>query len=49
MANRFANATLIAITGIVLVLLYGPILIPILSSFFEVRQGNVDWLRTSEA
>ena len=26
-----------------LLLLYGPILIPILSSFFEVRQGNVDW------
>ncbi len=41
--NRAVNAGLIAVTTFVLMLLYGPILLPILSSFFEVKQGTIDW------
>ena len=43
MPGRLAQTGLVAITGVVLVLLYGPILLPILSSFFEVHQGRIDW------
>ncbi|MBK8157929.1 MAG: ABC transporter permease [Rhodospirillaceae bacterium] len=34
---------LAAITGLVFILLYGPILVPIVSSFFALKQGAVDW------
>lgn len=37
------NWILAGITALVFVLLYGPILVPISSSFFAVRQGTVDW------
>ncbi|HWU01027.1 MAG TPA: ABC transporter permease [Terriglobales bacterium] len=32
-----------ALTGLVFVLLYGPIFVPIVSSFFTVKYGQVDW------
>lgn len=43
--NRGTSGNLIlsGITLVVFVLLYSPIFIPILSSFFVVRQGQVDW------
>jgi ABC-type spermidine/putrescine transport system permease subunit II len=31
------------VTGFVFVILYGPIFVPIVSSFFVVKQGSVDW------
>jgi ABC-type spermidine/putrescine transport system permease subunit II len=31
------------VTGLVFVILYGPIFVPIVSSFFQVKQGSVDW------
>ncbi|WP_374378477.1 ABC transporter permease [Dongia sp.] len=34
---------LAAITGFVFILLYGPIFVPIASSFFMLKQGVVDW------
>ncbi|MDY0870947.1 ABC transporter permease [Dongia rigui] len=34
---------LMAITGLVFILLYGPIFVPIASSFFALKQGVVDW------
>lgn len=34
---------LVAITGLVFILLYGPIFVPIASSFFALKQGVVDW------
>ncbi len=34
---------LAAITGVVFVLLYGPIFVPIASSFFTLKQGVIDW------
>lgn len=37
------TVALAGITALALVLLYGPILLPIVSSFFEVRQGSPDW------
>jgi|GEM_PF-995763 len=32
-----------ALTGLVFILLYGPIFVPIVSSFFTVKYGQVDW------
>ncbi len=37
------SALLVAITALVFVLLYGPLLVPISSSFFTVSHGSVDW------
>ena len=34
---------LASITGLVFILLYGPIFVPIVSSFFNVKQGQIDW------
>ncbi|MBI2254643.1 MAG: ABC transporter permease [Proteobacteria bacterium] len=34
---------LVGITGLVFILLYGPIFVPIASSFFALKQGVVDW------
>ena len=31
------------VTGLVFVILYGPIFVPIVSSFFQVKFGRVDW------
>lgn len=38
-----SNWWLAAITGLVFILLYGPICVPIASSFFSLKQGVVDW------
>ncbi len=38
-----ALSGLALVTGLVFVILYGPIFVPIVSSFFEVKQGSVDW------
>ncbi|MCB1432974.1 MAG: ABC transporter permease [Alphaproteobacteria bacterium] len=38
-----ATVILVAITGLVFVLLYGPLFIPIASSFFTVSHGDVQW------
>ena len=38
-----ASALLSALAGTVFLLLYGPLVIPIASSFFEVAHGNVQW------
>lgn len=40
--NRLAMTVLALVTGLVFVILYGPIFVPIVSSFFEVKQGSVD-------
>jgi ABC-type spermidine/putrescine transport system permease subunit II len=40
--SRIAMAALALVTGVVFVILYGPIFVPIVSSFFEVKQGSVD-------
>ena len=34
---------LAGVTGLVFILLYGPIFVPIISSFFALKQGAVDW------
>src|SRR5215510_7575442 len=41
--SPFAFATLSMVTGLVFILLYGPLFIPILSSFFVVSHGDVVW------
>ena len=41
--SGLATGVLSAITLLVFVLLYGPLLIPILSSFFSVSHGDVQW------
>jgi ABC-type spermidine/putrescine transport system permease subunit II len=41
--NPMATAVLAFVTALVFVILYGPIFVPIVSSFFEVRQGAVQW------
>ena len=41
--NPLTTALLCLITGIVFVILYGPIFVPIVSSFFTVKYGQVDW------
>ena len=42
-----ATALLSALAGAVFLLLYGPLVIPIASSFFEVAHGNVQWQHPS--
>ncbi|MDQ0474252.1 ABC transporter permease [Labrys wisconsinensis] len=42
-ADLAAAALLAGLTTIVFVLLYGPLMVPILSSFFAVSHGTVDW------
>lgn len=42
-ADRIATAILVGLTAVVFVLLYGPLLVPIISSFFAVSHGAVDW------
>lgn len=41
--SGIATAVLSAVTATVFLLLYGPLLIPILSSFFSVTHGDVQW------
>lgn len=41
--SRAALALLSGLTGMVFVLLYGPLLLPIVSSFFDVAHGDVQW------
>jgi len=41
--SRYGNRVLGGITALVFILLYGPIFVPIVSSFFAVRRGQVDW------
>ena len=45
--SRLAYLGLSALTAVVFLLLYGPLLVPIASSFFEVAHGNVQWDRPS--
>ena len=45
--SGLATGVLSAITLLVFVLLYGPLLIPILSSFFTVSHGDVQWREPS--
>jgi putative spermidine/putrescine transport system permease protein/spermidine/putrescine transport system permease protein len=40
---------LVGITGLVFILLYGPIFVPIASSFFALKQGVVDWQQPTGA
>ena len=47
--SRGATAGLVLITAAVFVLLYGPLLIPILSSFFAIAHGDVQWDQPSLA
>jgi putative spermidine/putrescine transport system permease protein/spermidine/putrescine transport system permease protein len=41
--SPLVNALLIIVTTLVFILLYGPIFVPIVSSFFSVKQGQIDW------
>lgn len=41
--SRPATLMLVTVTGFVVVILYGPIFVPIVSSFFTVRHGRVNW------
>ena len=41
--NWAARALLVAITAVVFIILYGPIFVPIASSFFVVKHGTVSW------
>ncbi|MGO4440646.1 ABC transporter permease [Rhizobium sp. RAF56] len=45
MRTRVSVSTIIlaAITALVAVLLYSPLFVPIVSSFFEINHGQVDW------
>jgi len=47
--SRATMALLIAVTAIVFVILYGPIVVPIASSFFVVKHGTVSWDQPSLA
>ncbi|CAN7667422.1 ABC transporter permease [Mesorhizobium sp. LjRoot246] len=40
---RLSTIFLAAITALVAVLLYSPLFVPIVSSFFTISHGNVDW------
>ena len=40
---RLSTILLAAITVLVAVLLYSPLFVPIVSSFFPVARGEVDW------
>lgn len=42
-ADRTSTALLIALTILVFILLYGPLMVPIISSFFTISRGAVDW------
>jgi putative spermidine/putrescine transport system permease protein/spermidine/putrescine transport system permease protein len=42
-ASRGAMMVLTCLTGFVFLLLYGPLLLPIISSFFPVKQGAMLW------
>jgi ABC-type spermidine/putrescine transport system permease subunit II len=48
-ADRTARALLVAVTAVVFVLLYGPLAVPIASSFFVTAHGAVDWSQPSLA
>jgi ABC-type spermidine/putrescine transport system permease subunit II len=41
--SRLASLGLSLLTALVFTLLYGPLLVPIISSFFEVTHGDVAW------
>jgi len=41
--SRLASLGLSALTALVFLLLYGPLLVPIVSSFFEIAHGDVQW------
>ncbi|MFO0991444.1 MAG: ABC transporter permease [Hyphomicrobiales bacterium] len=41
--SPFATALLTVLTALVFLLLYGPLLIPIISSFFTISHGEVQW------
>lgn len=43
LADRIAPALLVLMTLFVFILLYGPLMVPIVSSFFTVSHGAVDW------
>lgn len=43
MDMRLPNVLLAIITGLVAVLLYSPLFVPIVSSFFAVTHGQIDW------
>jgi putative spermidine/putrescine transport system permease protein/spermidine/putrescine transport system permease protein len=48
-ADRAAKPLLVVVTALVFVLLYGPLAVPITSSFFVVAHGAVDWSQPSLA
>ncbi len=41
--SKYTTAFLVVVTGFVFVIIYGPIFVPIVSSFFTVKGGAVDW------
>jgi spermidine/putrescine transport system permease protein len=41
--SKGATVVLVAVTGFVFIILYGPIFVPIVSSFFAIKWGAVDW------
>ena len=41
--SRIAMTALSALTAVVFLLLYGPLFIPIISSFFTISHGDVQW------
>ena len=41
--SNLATGILSTITFVVFIILYGPLLIPIVSSFFAVSHGDVQW------
>jgi len=41
--SKGATVALVAVTGFVFIILYGPIFVPIVSSFFAITWGAVDW------
>ena len=41
------RAGLSVLTAMVFILLYGPLLVPIVSSFFEIARGDVQWTSPS--
>lgn len=45
--SRLASLGLSALTALVFILLYGPLLVPIVSSFFEIARGDVQWTSPS--
>jgi ABC-type spermidine/putrescine transport system permease subunit II len=47
--NTLTTAFLALLTLLVFVLLYGPLLVPIVSSFFAVSHGSVDWSQPTTA